>query len=505
MIKAFAPFGYEGVVTTVETDLRRGIPSIDIVGLADSEVKASRERVRAAINNSNLEYPPERILIALSPCDIKKEGAGYDLPIALDVLRAQYNLEVHDDVLVMGELELSGSVRPVKAINAGIQSALLNGIHFAIVPKGYAVNPPKTMRVAEVESLNEAFEVLKAFDKGNYDNFSVADVEDETFKVQFRELDDSDTLDSIKGHSNLKYAMAVAVAGRHSLITWGSAGCGKTMCLQHTPELLPLLTTEEKPSVDRLYSIAGLDGLHKNNYRPFRMPHQTASIEGMCGGGCHCNPGEISLAHNGVLFLDEAAEFRSSVLQMLRVPLETKHITLSRAGRTTVYPANFQLFMTVNPCPCGNYGVKDRICLCSAKSIDLYWKKFSAPLLDRVAIRINANDEDENAKEWSVAELRELIKRAWERQYARQGKLNQELNPQEVENYIELTDEAIDFLRIQGEKYDWTNRKRANILKVARTLVDMDSEERKEITHYDIQDAINLCDNRIGDGEVVMF
>ena len=205
-------------------------------------------------------------------------------------------------------------------------------------------------------------------------------------------------------------ALVVGASGRFNMMFFGSPGCGKTMLMQHMQYLTPSLTEEESKSVKRIYSLAGYGGVGESKvYPPFRMPHQTASIEGICGGGPNCRPGEITLAHNGVLFLDEAAEFRSSVLQMLRVPLETKSITLSRAGRTTVYPANFQLLMACNPCPCGNYGSKDKICLCSAKSVEQYWKKFSAPLLDRVPIKLHIDPSEGEREEHSLEELQTYV------------------------------------------------------------------------------------------------
>ncbi len=275
----------------------------------------------------------------------------------------------------------------------------------------------------------------------------------------------------------LKYAMAVAVAGRHGILAVGSPGCGKTMVLQKMPQLMPKLLEDELPSVERIYSLSGLP--KKDRRRPFRMPHQTASIEGMCGGGVNCRAGEISLAHNGVLFLDEAAEFRSSVLQILRVPLETHQITLSRAGRTTVYPARFQLVMATNPCPCGNYETPDRICLCSARSVELYWKKFSAPLLDRVAIQFWVNKEHNFVPlHTSLADLREMIKRAWEIQIKR-GVFNEYMSDAEVNMYIQeaISKTAMKILNNNSHKYEFSPRALRNILKLARTLADMNGLE----------------------------
>ena len=274
----------------------------------------------------------------------------------------------------------------------------------------------------------------------------------------------------------MKYAMAVAVSGRHNLLAYGAPGCGKTLTLQHMPELLPKLTKDEIPTVNRIYSLTGLSGMDcvVNHTRPFRMPHQTETIKGMCGGGHHCNPGEITLAHNGVLFLDEAAEFRSSVLQMLRLPVESGQITLSRAGRSTAFPAMFQLVMAANPCPCGNYGVKDRVCLCSARTIDQYWRKFGGPLLDRISVRFNMSTQNGmEVSKWSLEALRRMIRIAWERQYKRQGKLNQDLEPMYVLEYCKMSDGARELLDEEELARDLPTRALGNIMKLARTIADM--------------------------------
>lgn len=493
MIYSFSPFGYDGSIINIEVDLRRGIPAVDIVGLADSSVKESRDRIRSAIHNQGLEFPPERVLISLSPADIKKEGAGFDLPLAMAVLEAQYNLKLSDSLFVMGELDLSGSVRDVRSVTAGLQTAFAQGIGFAIIPKSKDLVIPKGIKVREVETLSEAFTVMSNLAKGEYSDFTEnTETEDTSFKVEFS--DDSElaeSFDNLKHHDRLKFAMAVAVAGRHNLIAWGSPGCGKTMTLQMMPLLMPKLTYNESVSVDRIYSIAGLG--KRNGIRPFRMPHQTASIEGICGGGCQCRPGEITLAHNGVLFLDEAAEFRSSVLQMLRVPIETQSITLSRAGRYTVFPAKFQLIMAVNPCPCGNLGNKERVCLCSGKSIEQYWLKFSAPLLDRIGIRFDNNLEDSDDMNYqSLACLRLMIKQAWERQYARQGKLNQDLTPEELSK-IRLSEKAKSKLDNETLKRNLSSREVANIIKIAKTHEDMlDRDEAEEISLFHMEYALKI-------------
>lgn len=266
------------------------------------------------------------------------------------------------------------------------------------------------------------------------------------------------------------------------------------MSMQKFPGLLPLLTTEQAQPVTRILSIAGLLPPGKPAVRtpPFRMPHQTASIEGICGGGPNCRPGEISLAHNGVLFLDEAAEFKSSVLQMLRVPLENGRITISRAGRSTVFPADFQLLMAANPCPCGNYGSETKLCLCSAHSVELYWRKFSAPLLDRIDIRISVNDEKQEEAEYSAstAELRKEVAKAVMIQNKRQGKKNARLTPSEIAQFCKISEESQKILENAIERYGFSSRANASCLKLSRTIADMAGSQ--EILPEHLKEAIEM-------------
>ena len=270
----------------------------------------------------------------------------------------------------------------------------------------------------------------------------------------------------LKGYSKALRAISIAVAGKLNILAYAAPDCGKTMLLKGLiPYLTPCLTFEELESVKRLYALAGME--YNTNNAPFRMPHQTASIEGMCGGGPNLRPGEISLAHNGTLFLDEAAEFRTSVLQMLRVPLESRSITLSRAGRSTVFPANFQLAMAVNPCPCGNYGEMKNICLCSAKSVEMYWKKFSAPLLDCIQIKIHIEKDESETESVSLEKLREQVANAYRIQ-REVGKFNRDL-------------------AFSGD------RRKSNIEKVALTIANMDNREFVE--QCDIDEAEELVKN----------
>lgn len=518
-IFSFSPFGYEGALVTVEVDLRRGIPAIDIVGLADGAVKESRERMQAAIRNSGFTFPPERVLISLSPADLRKEGAGFDLPIAMGVLSAQAKAAgetafVSDSVLIMGELELSGNIRPVKGIHAAVSTAVSCGIMRCIVPSQNADEAREIpgVQVYGADNLENAFRALKDasfYECGNTnfkDNIIPKGCE-ETHGVYFQKNIAGYEFSELKGQPELIRALQIVAAGGHNFLAMGAPGCGKTMAIQKFPALNPVLSMEESQSVTRIWSLAGLIKPSEPLIRipPFRIPHQTASMEGICGGGPNCRPGEISLAHNGVLFLDEAAEFRSSVLQMLRVPLENGSITLSRAGRTTNYPANFQLMMAVNPCPCGNFGSKTKICLCSAKAVELYWKKFSAPLLDRIDLRVfveNHSDTEDSfqpRKELnSTEEIREGIARAVKIQRKRQGIKNAKLSPQEIAEHCKIEPEVQNLLDKAITRYGFSPRAIASCVKVSRTIADIAGESRISPKH--MAEAISyrkLCNNMV--------
>ena len=488
-IYSFSPFGYEGSLVNVEVDLKRGIPAVDVVGLADGAVKETRERVRSAVINSGFEFPSERVLISLSPADLKKEGAGFDLPVALGILNAEEDSGfIEENVLVMGELELSGRVRAVKGIHAACSTAFDSGIQYAVVPKANFEEACSVhgLKVAGVESLEEAVSALK-----DVTCFGKAfEIKEESAKSVSFSDEEGEDIDGLELPKRLIRAIEIAAAGKHNLLITGRPGCGKTMAVQRLiPLLTPKLTVDESQSVTRIWSLAGLMKPTEPLVRktPFRIPHQTASIEGICGGGLNCRPGEISLAHNGVLFLDEAAEFRSSVLQMLRVPLESHTITLSRAGRSTTYPANFQLIMATNPCPCGNYGSKEKICLCSAKSVEMYWRKFSAPLIDRVGVILNMDDSEEKISV-DIEELRKHIKTAFEIQ-RKNPAYNNNLSPWDLSEKAKLDDEAMNILDSWVIKHDVGTRRESNILKVSLTIANMDG--REIISKDDVLEAIS--------------
>ena len=481
MIYSYSNFGFEGEIITVEVDVRKGIPSLDIVGLADSAVKESRERMKCAIINSGFKLPDGRVLIALSPADLKKTGSCFDLAMAMSVLKNSEKI-IDENILVIGELGLNGNVTPVKCAYASAGSAIANGIKYIICSNKNLeeVKDISGIRILAVSNLKEAIE--KSKDINNFKNY-----EDEKLdNIVFPECYDEESFDNIKGLAKSKRAIAIAVAGKLNILAYGQPNCGKTTLLNKARSIIPNLTDEENKTVTRIKSIAGFGNNIKMN-APFRIPHQTATIEEICGGGPNCRPGEISLAHNGILFLNEAAEFRSSVLQMLRVPLESHSLTLSRAGRSTTFPANFQLFMTTDPCPCGNYGSSEKICLCSARSVELYWKKFSDPLLDRIHIKININmDDSEN--EISQKQIKTWVKNAYNIQ-RKNGVFNGKMTETDIRN-IKINAEAQDILDEHTVKNELSPRIVNNCIITALTIANMDS--REEIIADDIKEAIEF-------------
>jgi len=559
-IVSFARFGYEGEIIKVEADLRRGIPAIDIVGLPDGAVREARERMRAAIRNSALDFPRERILINLSPADLKKEGSGFDLPIALAVLGAaeqtgrasEPDLPADDSsagagspngnrrastVMVLGELELSGAVRAVRGVLSAVSLGLEQGIRWYIVPKQNQAEASirKEAGIIGVSTLSEAVQRLKELSADHAakqaatarqargpvsggiagqaaDSLPTGRARAGTYAVTWPERPACQTDNSspetggyeeVRGQNRLVRALEIAAAGGHHLIAYGPPGCGKTLALRRFPSLLPELDEATAVTVTRIYSIAGsafpglgntetggapaTDGSLRRR-APFREPHQNASLEGMIGGGKNCRPGEISLAHGGVLFLDEAAQFRTSVLQSLRAPLETGTVTVSRAGKADTFPARFQLLMAVNPCPCGNFGAPDRVCTCAPDMIGRYWKKMTAPLLDRIDLRIAVQAPECGAligkPGFSTEELRREIGAARILQWDRNGNngrtgaggewQNAHLGPAEVERLCVLQSGVEELFVGCLEKGHLSGRGGHGILKVARTIADLE-------------------------------
>ncbi|WP_427193405.1 YifB family Mg chelatase-like AAA ATPase [Treponema denticola] len=546
-ILSFSSFGYEGELIKVEADLRRGLPVIDIVGLPGSAVKEARDRMRAAIRNSGLEFPVSRILINLSPADQKKEGSGFDLPIAIAVLtakeaeknsaevkaKAQTIIPQDEDrekesVMIMGELELSGRVRPVRGLIGAISAARSQGIKYFIVPKENEAEAliEDGINVFGVSDLIEALEFFYQIENGKFNTKSQGlkkesfpDTETAPLFVwsDTEEPEDFDFqkdskiglglvkgFEDIRGQDGLIRALEIAAAGGHNLIAYGPPGCGKTLSLSRFPLLLPDMDEKTAMETTRIYSIAGL--LPQSSPRllkrpPFRMPSQNASMEGIIGGAGKCMPGEVSLAHGGVLFLDEAAQFKASVLQSLRAPLETGSVTLSRAGRSSTFPARFQLLLAINPCPCGNFGSPGKVCTCLPYEIEKYWKKLTAPLLDRIDIRVPVMPpKPENIlaeAKYSTQTMREKIKNArliqWERLIVvnKEKKMqniiyeNAKLSPQETAEVCKMSDEAERLFSVIVNSKKLSGRGSHALLKISRTIADIESSKNISLAHIE--------------------
>lgn len=522
-IFGFAQFGYEGELVKVEADLRRGIPAVDVVGLPDGAIRESRERMRAAIRNSGLEFPKERILLNLCPAGLKKEGSSFDLPIALSVLGSAEGLTACEgQVMVLGELELSGTVRPVPGTLAAVSCGVKAGITHFLVPAGNyaeAALVPKA-RIQGVESLAQAVGMLRTLAANGTDRENQTDAGDKAdtnidvddradaddcaasrdeidfdsrprFPLRFPDLGDLPGFEDIRGQRALVRALQIAAAGGHHLIAYGPPGCGKTMTLRRFPALLPNLGPETALEATRIHGIAetlSREGPALITRPPFREPHPNASLEGLIGGGLRCSPGEISLAHGGTLFLDEAALFRASALQALRSPIESGTVTLSRAGKNMTFPSRFQLLMAINPCPCGNAGAPGRVCTCMPDSVNRYWKRMTAPLLDRIDLRIEVRPPEGSELAGppihSTAELRIAVARARVMQRERnQEGLNGSLVPEALMRSASLSLKAHELFRAIMADERLSGRGGHGILRVARTIADMEGSKIIEAEH----------------------
>lgn len=487
-----ALYGIEGIPITIEVNISEGLPKFDVVGLPDQAVNEAKERVIAAINNSDRFFPPKRITINLAPADIKKSGSMYDLAFALGILSSSAQLFFSDfmnNTIILGELALDGSVREVKGIFSMLLNAKELGIKNAIIPFNNMeeANIIEGLNLYPVKTLKEAMDVSEGkkeaiISKGNF-NFT----SDNNEAVDFSE---------VKGQEYAKRAAMIAAAGGHNFIMIGSPGCGKTLIAKRIPTILPPLTFEEAIEVTKIYSSYGL--LSKNmpivKKRPFRIPHHTSSHVSLVGGGRNIKAGEITLAHNGVLFLDEFVEFQSSALQTLREPMEEKTITISRANGSISFPANFTLVAAMNPCPCGYYGDEKHICRCSENARKKYIAKLSGPILDRIDISIEVRGVDydkmiSKADGETSSSMRKIVtdaRKIQEKRFRENGlKIfsNSSMGIKDIEKFCILDSKAKNILNMAMQKFSMSARSYNKILKVSRTIADIENKEVIETSH----------------------
>ena len=490
-IDSCAVLGVEAHLVQTQVDVGAGLPSFTVVGLPDLAVQESRERVRSAVRNSNFSFPAHRVTVNLAPADIRKEGPAFDLPMALGVLAATEQIAGSDmgDLLAVGELSLDGSVRPISGMLPIALAAREAGKAGLIVPHGNVAEATvvEGLSVYPVRTLWEAAEVVAYPERRTPAPSSAGDwqLADPEYPIDFAE---------VKGQAHVKRALEVAAAGGHNVVMVGPPGAGKTMLAMRLPTVLPPLNLEEALEVTKVYSISGRvpSGKGLVTTRPFRSPHHTISAAGLAGGGSIPKPGEVSLAHNGVLFLDELPEFSRDALEILRQPLEEGLVNVSRVAGSATFPARLMMVAALNPCPCGFYMDATKSCACSVSKIRRYLQRISGPLLDRVDIQVEVprlgREEllGEGRGEPSRA-IRERVQRARQLQSARfDGDdifCNAHMRPRDLRKHCALSEEVRAFLSAAIDQLGLSARAFDRVVKLSRTIADLDGADQLALPH----------------------